>query len=57
MDEAFAFKVTSSSGELVKAGELETNGGNINTSELSSGMYFIELTSGQTAIRTKFIKH
>ena len=57
MEEAFAFKVTSSRGELVKAGELETNGGNINTSELSSGMYFIELTSGQTAIRTKFIKH
>ena len=56
MEEAFAFKVTSSRGELVKAGELETNGGNINTSELSSGMYFIELTSDQTAIRTKFIK-
>ncbi len=51
-----SFKVSTSSGKLVSEGELETTGGLIDTSELSSGMYFIELNTGESSTRIRFVR-
>lgn len=51
-----SYKVFNSAGSMVKAGKLNQLNSKIEISELSSGVYIIQIQSGNTAITKKIIK-
>ncbi len=50
-----SYKITNTLGQLVLKGDLKKNG-NINISNLTSGIYFVEVEDGQKIFKTKLIK-
>ncbi|OSY87004.1 peptidase S8 [Tenacibaculum holothuriorum] len=49
-----SYKIVNTIGRVVKAGRLDS--GNINVSQLNSGMYILEVNDGQKSLTTKLVK-
>lgn len=52
-----SFEIYSSSGQLVKTGNLALEKSSVDTSHLNKGVYIIKLKTAKTTVREKFIKN